>query len=239
MIPRLPGGPEAPFPPVQQALREPDGLLAWGGDLSPQRLLRAYQHGIFPWFSEGDPILWWSPHQRTVLRSDEFHCARRLARTLRDSRWQFSADLAFSEVLDGCANSRTSTWITPAMRAAYLQLHALGHAHSFEAWYDGELAGGLYGVSLGRMLFGESMFSVRRDGSKAVLAMLCPLMHGWQMPLLDCQLASAHLASLGARELARETFLCELQPLVTAEGHVGSWRERAHAALAGSAWRPR
>ena len=207
MIPRLGEHPGAPFPPAHEALDEPDGLLAWGGDLSPERLLRAYGRGIFPWFSDEDPILWWCPAQRCVLPTEKLHVSRRLARRLHNGNWRFSADTAFDQVLDGCADSRDSTWITPAMKQAYRHLHELGYAHSFEAWLDDELAGGLYGVGLGRMFFGESMFSARTDGSKAVLTRLCPALKDWGIPWLDCQVPNPHLTSLGARSIPRDEFL--------------------------------
>jgi leucyl/phenylalanyl-tRNA--protein transferase len=223
VIPRLGEAPEAPFPPPERALDEPDGLLAWGGDLSPRRLLRAYRRGIFPWYSEEDPLLWWCPSERCVIPTDAVHVSRRLARILRQGRFRLTADTAFAEVVDGCASTRRSTWIMPEMAAAYARLHELGHAHSIEAWQDGELAGGLYGVAIGRMFFGESMFSARRDASKAVLARGCAVLHHWGFPWLDAQLPSAHLARMGAVLLPRAGFLERLEALVDHPGRVGPW----------------
>ena len=167
----LSADPAAPFPPVEQALRHPDGLLAVGGDLSPPRLLAAYRHGIFPWYSQGQPILWWSPDPRTLFRTDAVHLSTRLRRSLRASDWLVCADTAFDAVVAACASSprpgQHGTWILPEMRQAYARLHRLGHAHSVEVLDDdGELAGGIYGVAVGRMFFGESMFSARPGGSK-------------------------------------------------------------------------
>jgi len=218
-LPRLGEDPQAPFPPVDAALADPPGLLAWGGDLSLPRLLAAYRHGIFPWYSRGQPILWWSPDPRLVLRPSELHIARRLRRSLRNSGWRIAADSAFAKVLDSCAGAprpdQHGTWITADMRRAYLGLHAAGHAHSVEAWdRDGALAGGIYGVRIGRMFFGESMFSAQSGGSKVALAALCHAMMAAGMPLLDCQVASPHLLGLGARCVGRDDFQREVVGLV-------------------------
>lgn len=210
MIPQLGEDPASPFPDVSNALPEPDGLLAWGGDLDPVRLIRAYQNGIFPWFSEDQPILWWSPARRCVLEPSRIRISRRLARTLARGDYRISADTAFEDVVRGCARPRKGqpeTWITATMKEAYVRLHRMGLAHSIELWKDGRLAGGLYGLSLGRMFFGESMFSARRDASKIVLVHLCRLLHRWDFPLLDCQVANPHLESMGARELPRPEFI--------------------------------
>lgn len=216
MIPWL--GPGDPFPPVEEALREPNGLLAAGGDLAPPRLLDAYARGIFPWFGDGDPLLWWSPDPRMVLWLGELHISRSLRRTLRSGRYRVTLDQAFAAVVAGCAEPREEeggTWITPEMVEAYGTLAALGHAHSVEVWSrDGALAGGLYGVALGRMFFGESMFSRRPDASKVALASLAAQLEGWGFELLDCQMSTAHLASLGAREIPRAEFLRHLRRLV-------------------------
>ncbi|MEM8984288.1 MAG: leucyl/phenylalanyl-tRNA--protein transferase [Pseudomonadota bacterium] len=198
------------FPAPHMALHEPDGLLAAGGDLSTDRLLHAYQHGIFPWFEEGQPVLWWTPNPRCVLRCADFHRSRSLLRTLRRQPWRVSFDQAFAEVIDGCAEARSGrrrTWITASMRAAYQALQQRGFGRSVEVWDGDELIGGIYGVAIGRMYFGESMFSRRADASKVALLALCQQMAAHDMPLLDCQVRSAHLTSLGATMLAREEFL--------------------------------
>ncbi len=215
MIPFL--GPADPFPPVEQALDEPDGLLAAGADLTPGRLLDAYSHGIFPWFSEGDPILWWSPDPRIVLAPHDFHVSHSLKKRLRQHQFRVTADTAFAAVLDECAAPRLDaggTWLTPAMKAAYSALHEQGYAHSIEVWMDGALAAGIYGVSLGRMFFGESMFSRRADGSKIALAYLTAQLGRWGFPMIDCQLETDHLLSLGARAMPRRQFVAEVGRLV-------------------------
>ena len=197
------------FPPLEQALEEPAGLLAAGGDLSPARLIAAYRNGIFPWYSPGQPVLWWSPDPRAVLFPEEFHCTRSLAKTLRNGSFTLSVDRDFAGVIDGCAAPRAAspgTWITREMRAAYLELHRLGCGHSIEVWSAGALAGGLYGVRLGGVFFGESMFSGTRDASKAALAHLVALCRRNAIVAIDCQLPSRHLASLGARTIPRARF---------------------------------
>jgi len=209
------------FPPPEQALEEPSGLLAAGGDLSPERLLAAYRRGIFPWYSPGQPVLWWSPDPRAVLFPEEFHLSRSLAKTLRRGSFTASLDEDFEGVVGGCAAPRASsagTWITHEMRAAYLQLHRLGHAHSIEIRHDGVLAGGLYGVRLGGVFFGESMFSRARDASKAALAHLVALCRRNALAVIDCQLPSHHLASLGARTIPRGQF----QGLLAEHAHAGA-----------------
>ena len=218
MIPWLrPGDPPDAFPPVETALTDPDGLLCVGGDLSPARLLAAYRRGIFPWFSEGQPILWWSPDPRTVLYPAEFKVSRSLAKTIRNRGFAVSVDRAFAEVMAHCADERLrpeGTWISPQMRAAYQRLHELGLAHSYETWDGGRLVGGLYGVELGRVFFGESMFSLERDASKVALAALVRAMHEHNGRLIDCQVASAHLETLGARSIPRRQFVRELAEAV-------------------------
>ncbi|MBV9619573.1 MAG: leucyl/phenylalanyl-tRNA--protein transferase [Gammaproteobacteria bacterium] len=197
------------FPPAEQALEEPAGLLAAGGDLSPQRLLAAYRRGIFPWYSPGQPVLWWSPDPRAVLFPEEFRCTRSLAKTLRNAGFTASLDRDFTQVIDGCAAPRAAspgTWITSEMRAAYLRLHQLGYAHSVEVWHRAGLVGGLYGVRLGAVFFGESMFSRVRDASKVALAHLIGVCRRNAMVVIDCQLPSHHLASLGARSIPRRQF---------------------------------
>ena len=207
------------FPPPEQALDEPAGLLAAGGDLSPERLVAAYRRGIFPWYSPGQPVLWWSPDPRGVLMPGEFRCSRSLARTLRNAGYTLRVDTDFAAVIDGCAAPRPAspgTWITSEMRAAYLALHRLGRAHSVEAWQGTVLAGGLYGVRLGGVFFGESMFSRERDASKAALAHLVALSRLAGIAVIDCQLPSRHLATLGARGIPRRDFLALLAAHVDA-----------------------
>ena len=222
--------PQAPFPPVSHALREPDGLLAAGGDLSPARLLEAYAHGIFPWYSEGQPILWWSPDPRTVFRTDGVHLSSRFRRSLRGSRWEVRADLAFEAVIDACAGrpraGQRGTWITPAMRAAYVALHRLGHAHSVEVLDDGRLVGGIYGVAVGRMFFGESMFSIASGGSKVALAALAHRLREWGWPLIDAQVDNDHLRRLGAESWPRAGFVAAITDLCGQPVAPGSWAER-------------
>ncbi len=203
------GDPPEAFPPVAQALREPPGLLAAGGDLSPERLAAAYARGIFPWYSEGEPILWWSPDPREVLFPAEFHRSRSLLRTLRRQQLRLTRDAAFAEVVAACAATRAArgTWITPEMQSAYLELHRRGSAHSVEAWMGEELAGGLYGVRTGRVFSGESMFSRRDDASKAALAWLADWCPDAGIELIDCQMPSAHLRSLGSRPISRVQYL--------------------------------
>lgn len=206
-----------PFPPVDTALRDPNGLLAAGGDLSTERLLDAYARGIFPWFGDDDPVLWWSPDPRMVLWLRDLHLSRSLRRAIRSARYTVTLDAAFSEVMAGCAEPReaaSETWITAGMLEAYGRLAALGYAHSVEVWSEGELAGGLYGVALGRMFYGESMFSRRRDASKVALAYLVRQLERWGFELVDCQMPTAHLASLGAREVPRAEFLACVDRLV-------------------------
>jgi leucyl/phenylalanyl-tRNA---protein transferase len=197
------------FPPLEQALDEPEGLLAAGGDLSPARLLAAYRRGIFPWYSAGQPVLWWAPDPREVLEPVEFKCSRSLAKTLRNRGFDVSVDRAFGEVVTACAARRdnsTGTWITPEMHAAYCELHARGHAHSVEVRQAGELVGGLYGVQVGCVFFGESMFSRERDASKVALARLVERSLVAGLQLIDCQLATPHLRSLGSKALPRGEF---------------------------------
>lgn len=205
------------FPPASQALKDPNGLLAAGGDLNPDRILNAYRNGIFPWYNPGEPILWWSPDPRCVIYSDRLHISRSLRKRLRRSDYQVTFDQAFGAVMDGCAAPRTGssgTWISPEMHAAYRQLHRHGHAHSVEVWQEGELTGGLYGIASGRMFFGESMFSLRTDASKIAFAWLVEQLKNWGYPLIDCQVHNPHLVTLGAEEITRETFLQELDRIV-------------------------
>ena len=197
------------FPPLEQALDEPEGLLAAGGDLSPRRLLAAYRRGIFPWYSAGQPVLWWAPDPREVLEPAEFKCSRSLAKTLRNRGFKVGFDRAFGDIVNACAARRehsTGTWITPEMHAAYVELHSLGHAHSVEVRLGDELVGGLYGVQLGRVFFGESMFSRERDASKVALAWLVERARVAGLQLIDCQLPTPHLRSLGSKPMARHEF---------------------------------
>jgi leucyl/phenylalanyl-tRNA---protein transferase len=210
-----PDDPPERFPPLERALRDPPGLLAAGGDLTPERLMAAYARGIFPWYAAGQPVLWWSPDPREVLLPRQFHCSRSLARSLGTRGFMLYADRDFPAVVAACAAPRAAspgTWITAEMQRAYCHLHERGHAHSYEIWRAGRLVGGLYGVRLGRVFFGESMFSRESDASKAALAALAEHSAAQNIELIDCQLASAHLRSLGSRPMRRREFLSYLQP---------------------------
>jgi leucyl/phenylalanyl-tRNA--protein transferase len=205
--------PPGAFPPVEAALADPDGLLCAGGDLSPGRLLEAYRRGIFPWYSAGQPILWWTPDPRAVLYPAEFRLSRSLAKTIRNRGYAVTTDRVFGRVVELCADHRLrpeGTWISPQMCAAYRALHELGHARSYETWAGDRLVGGLYGIALGRVFFGESMFSLERDASKVALAALVRDMIARGDRLIDCQVASAHLERLGARSIPRRQFVREL-----------------------------
>jgi leucyl/phenylalanyl-tRNA---protein transferase len=229
-LPSLSLDPDAPFPPGNMALQYPDGLLAMGGDLSPVRLLNAYRNGIFPWYSKGQPILWWCPNPRTVFRSDGLRLSSRFRRWLRRSDWIVRADTAFAQVIETCAaaprEGQHGTWITRDMIAAYCRLHALGHAHSIEVFAGDRLVGGLYGVAVGRMFFGESMYSDESGGSKVALAALTHRMQEWGWPLLDAQVENDHLLSLGAELWPRERFLKEVATLTASSEPIGHWTER-------------
>lgn len=223
-------GPSDPFPPADTALTDPNGLLAAGADLSARRLLDAYRRGIFPWSADEEPILWWTPDPRMVLFVDELHVARSLRRRIRSGLFTVTADLAFDDVVAGCADPRPDgegTWITGAVAAAYGELHHNGHAHSVETWMGDELVGGLYGVTIGRMFYGESMFTREPDASKIALAFLVRQLERWEFELIDCQMSTAHLASLGAREIPRREFLARVdaltrRPAVPAPWHLDS-----------------
>jgi leucyl/phenylalanyl-tRNA--protein transferase len=195
-------------------LSEPDGLLAVGGDLSEKRLLKAYREGIFPWYSEGEPILWWSPDPRAVLFLDDFHVSRRFLRYLKRAPFHFSLDEAFADVVRACATiprrDQDGTWITPEMEGAYARLHRAGYAHSLEVWAEDKLVGGVYGVSLGACFFGESMFSAVENASKAGLYILVQQLKRWAFSFIDCQFLNPHLERLGARNIARAEFLKRL-----------------------------
>lgn len=220
---RLPD--EVAFPDPRRA--EPEGLLAVGGDLSPERLLTAYALGIFPWYSEGEPVLWWSPDPRLVLRPGGLRISRRLSRTIRSGRFRLTADRAFNRVMGRCAAKerpgQRGTWITSDMRSAYGELHRLGLAHSVEAWRGEELAGGLYGISLGGTFFGESMFSDVADASKVALAALARALVAWGHDWIDCQVETSHLRTLGAEPLAREAFLTGLEQSLEKPTRRGAW----------------
>lgn len=228
---QLADDPGAPFPPAATALREPDGLLAIGGDLQPQRLLTAYASGVFPWSSANEPLLWWSPDPRAVFATASFHLSRGNRRQLRRHDWQLQVDTAFDAVIEQCAHiprpGQQGTWIDARMLTAYRQLHRLGHAHSFQVHADGQLIGGLYGVAVGRMFFAESMFSARPGASKLALTGACHWLAQWQMPLLDAQVHNPHLALLGAISLPRNQFLQRIQILCQQPGMVGNWASRA------------
>lgn len=214
------------FPPLDTALTEPNGLLAVGGDLSPERLLDAYCHGIFPWFNPGEPILWWSPDPRMVLVPDAVRVTRSLAKRLRNGGFELRVDSAFVEVMRACAAPRAGadgTWISSAMIAAYTRLFEAGYAHSIESWREGRLVGGLYGVAIGRMFYGESMFSRESDASKVALVRLCRQLARWEFGYVDCQMETAHLASLGARPLPRATFAAQVAELVNLPHRAGPW----------------
>lgn len=212
------------FPPVQSALRQPNGLLAAGGQLSIDRLEAAYRRGIFPWYEEGQPVLWWSPDPRTLLYPHRLHVSRSLCRRLRRNTYRVTLDCAFDAVMRECAAPRAGqrgTWITDDMVSAYSALHRLGRAHSVEVWNDDALVGGLYGVSLGRAFFGESMFSRRDDGSKIALVWLVRQLHQWGFRFLDCQVGSSHLYTLGAADVCRERFIAELHAAIAEPGPEG------------------
>ena len=197
------------FPPLETALREPNGLLAAGGDLQPERLLAAYRHGCFPWYQEGQPLLWWSPDPRTVLFPDELHVSRSLRKRMRHGDYQVTFDKAFAEVIQGCAGPRSyadGTWITTPMQDAYIRLHEMGVAHSVEVWQQGQLVGGLYGLAMGELFFGESMFSRATDASKVGFVTLVERLRDWGFAMIDCQMPTQHLASFGARSIPRTAF---------------------------------
>jgi leucyl/phenylalanyl-tRNA--protein transferase len=201
--------PSQPFPPLKNALRDPNGLLAVGGCLSSERLINAYRQGIFPWFSKGDPILWWSPNPRLVLFPDKLKISKRLAKTIRQNKFDVTTNQAFELVISQCGQLRAEyegTWICDEMKIAYAELHEDGFVHSFEAWQDGELVGGLYGVALGKVFFGESMFHTVSDASKVAFAYCVNYLKTRDFQLIDCQVHSEHLVSLGAEEISCETF---------------------------------
>ncbi len=217
---------ELHFPPVNRALRDPDGLLAVGGDLRPERLIKAYEQGIFPWYQE-PPILWWSPSIRMVLLPEELHVSRSMRKLLRSGHYHVTLDTAFAQVIAHCAQIREvypGTWITPEMQTAYCQLHALSVAHSVEVWEEGELVGGLYGIAMGQLFFGESMFSLRSNASKTALVWLTRQLQAWHFQIIDCQVPSEHMYSLGAREIPRGEFQTYLQRFRDAPGQRAPWQ---------------
>ena len=206
---KLLGSDPSHFPDIDLALEDPDGLLAVGGDLSPERIINAYMQGVFPWFEEGQPILWWSPNPRMVLFPKDLHISRSLRKTLRKQIFTVTTDQEFEKVMLGCAASRQGqhgTWITPEMHKAYLNLHRLGVAHSVESWFEGQLVGGLYGLAIGKLFFGESMFCQKTDASKVAFTTLVQRLQQLDYELIDCQVFTHHLASLGAIELPRSEF---------------------------------
>lgn len=219
------------FPSPRLALAEPNGLLAAGGSLAPSWLLEAYRQGIFPWFSEGQPILWWSPAPRLVLEPQRLRVRRSLRKVLRHRGFVTTLDVNFPSVIANCARLRAEgTWITPEMIDAYIRLHALGHAHSVETWHEGRLVGGLYGVALGGVFFGESMFHLESDASKVALVRLCAECRARGITLIDCQMSTPHLRSLGAEEISREEFLAQLARLVPEWPTPQRWQSELPAA---------
>jgi len=217
---------EIVFPPPDHA--DPSGLLAVGGDLSSERLLEAYRQGIFPWYSDDQPLLWWSPDPRLILQLSEFRLSRSLRRTLRKGIFDVTFDRAFDEVIKACASvprrGQRGTWITEEMQEAYVRLYGLGFAHSIESWFEGKLVGGLYGVSLGRCFFGESMFHFKRDASKVALAILVEKLKHWDFDFIDAQMTTDHMLSLGAEEISRRLFLKRLQAALRYPTKKGKWR---------------
>jgi leucyl/phenylalanyl-tRNA---protein transferase len=227
MIILRPGTQAPSFPPVESAT--PEGLLAVGGDLSSERLLAAYRHGIFPWYNPGQPILWWSPDPRAVLYPEKLKISRSLRKTLKAGHLRVTFDSCFREVMLSCAAPREQypgggTWINDDMVEAYTQLHAMGYAHSIETWRKNQLVGGLYGVALGGVFFGESMFARETDASKVALVALVSKLREWGFVLIDCQIPSAHLTSLGAEEIPRNAFLAELECALNLSGRPGRWQ---------------
>jgi leucyl/phenylalanyl-tRNA--protein transferase len=219
-------GEEFAFPPPDHA--DPSGLLAVGGDLSAERLLLAYRLGVFPWYEAGQPILWWSPDPRLILNPNELHISHRLRQTLKKGIYRVTFDRAFDGVIESCASVRrkdqNGTWITPEMKEAYIRLHHLGFAHSAESWLDGKLVGGIYGVSLGRCFFGESMFFYERDASKVALATLVEQLKLWGFDMIDAQMTTRHLISLGAKEIPRRAFLNGLKASLAFPTIKGKWQ---------------
>ena len=228
------------FPDPEQALTEPNGLLAAGGDLSPARLLAAYRQGIFPWYEDGQPILWWSPDPRAVIPAGRMHISRGLRRLLRSGRYQLSLDQDCAGVIEGCTqprNDRSGTWITKDMYTAYLDLHRMGHVHSIEVWEDQTLIGGLYGVALGRVFFGESMFSRRKNASKVALACLDRKLCETGFEMMDCQMYTPHLGSLGAQMMSRRHYLEKLSSWSGTQPITLPWPAIARSSAQFDEWR--
>jgi len=222
-----PRDPNQPFPAPHRAMRDPNGLLAIGGDLSLPRMIRAYSSGIFPWYNPNEPILWWCPDPRAVMAPEDFHVSHSLAKRLKKDDYAVTLDNAYAAVLESCSGARRGghgTWLGPDMKHAYLDLHQHGFAHSVEVWQEGRLVGGLYGVALGRAFFGESMFSLVPDASKLALYHLSQQLHAWSFSLIDCQVSSAHLKTLGAVEIPRDRFLARLRQALQDAGRTGTWR---------------
>jgi len=228
-LPRLGAASDSPFPETKTALRDPNGLLAWGGDFNLTRMLAAYSRGIFPWSAAEEPILWWSPHPRCVIEPTNVHLSRRTKRRYNSGIFRITADTAFEAVITGCAAPRqenAGTWITTPLRKAFVALHCGGYAHSVEVWRGELLVGGIYGLAIGRMFFGESMFSREIDASKLALVALCKQLQAWDFPLLDCQVPNGHLRSMGSTSLPRKEFEIRLAEAIRLPFEVGSWTER-------------
>ncbi len=216
------------FPPVSHALTDPDGLLAVGGCLSTQRIINAYTQGIFPWYSDDDPILWWSPDPRLIIFPEQLHLSRSLQKTLRKQTYQVTFDTAFSEVIEACAAPRSNdsgTWLFAEMQQAYQKLHYEGYAHSIEAWHNNELVGGLYGIAVGHVFFGESMFHRKTDASKVAFVSLIQQLSNWGFQLIDCQVHTPHLVSLGAEEVTRIRFSALLKQYCQRQPHPSAWQK--------------
>ncbi len=222
-----PSFPEQPFPSPEKALKEPDGLLAIGGCLSPPRLINAYRHGIFPWYGPGEPMLWWSPDPRLVIFPDKLHLSKSLRKTIRKNTFSITIDKAFNDVINACSESRkkdSGTWISEEIKQAYTLMHRLGHVHSIEAWRDKQLVGGLYGVSIGQVFFGESMFHRQTDASKVAFAWCIQYLLNWNYQLVDCQVATEHLISLGAEQIPRKQFQLLLNRYCSKQPDVKAWK---------------
>lgn len=216
------------FPPISKALNDPNGLIAVGGCLSTQRIINAYRQGIFPWYSDEDPILWWSPNPRLVIFPGQLHISKSLKKTQRKKIFQLSFDTAFVDVIKACAmprNQEPATWLLPEMQEAYIRLHKEGHAHSLEAWFQGELVGGLYGIAIGQVFFGESMFHTKTDASKIAFVALVQLLTKWGYQLIDCQVHTKHLTSLGAQEIPHADFAALLNRYHHCKPHANAWQK--------------
>ena len=227
-IPQLNANPSAPFPDSDQALTEPNGLLAWGGDLQAERLLNAYSAGIFPWYTESQPLLWWSPTPRCVIFPADVYVSSRTRRRYNSGQYTLTADNNFERVIHACAEDRGDsggTWITSGMQAAYSELHRLGHAHSVEAWHEGQLAGGIYGLAIGSVFFGESMFTRQTDAGKIALIALCKQLERWSFGMLDCQVSNPHLISMGADEISSLEFEQLLAEGIAKTRQKGPWTQ--------------